>query len=162
MREMPVSKAGEILGETIRNLWRALFAHVDAAWKDLSWENVVWVGADEMNRKKGHNYLTVFVDLQARRVCWPWRAKTPAPGNALRSNCLSTTASQSDHPNRHRHEPGVSEKGCGRIRQRASDSCSTISMWSARWSRRWRKCAARKPQECAGTRAVAEILRTPF
>lgn len=68
MREMPVKRAGEILGETDQKLWRALFAHVDAAWQDLSWENVVWVGADEMNRKKGHNYLTVFVDLQARRV----------------------------------------------------------------------------------------------
>jgi len=68
MREMPVKKAGEILGETDQKLWRALFAHVDAAWQELSWENVVWVGADEMNRKKGHNYLTVFVDLQAKRV----------------------------------------------------------------------------------------------
>jgi transposase len=68
MREMPVKKAGEILGETDQKLWRALFAHVDAAWAELSWENVVWVGADEMNRKKGHNYLTVFVDLAAKRV----------------------------------------------------------------------------------------------
>jgi transposase len=68
MREMPVKKAGEILGETDQKLWRALFAHVEAAWQDLSWENVIWVGADEMNRKKGHNYLTVFVDLQAKRV----------------------------------------------------------------------------------------------
>jgi len=68
MREMPVKKAGEILGETDQKLWRTLFAHVAAAWKDLSWENVIWVGADEMNRKKGHNYLTVFVDLQAKRV----------------------------------------------------------------------------------------------
>ena len=68
MREMPVSKAGEILGETDQKLWRVLFAHVDAAWTELSWENVVWVGADEMNRRKGHNYLTVFADLQARRV----------------------------------------------------------------------------------------------
>lgn len=68
MREMPVKKAGEILGETDQKLWRALFAHVDAAWQDLSWENVIWVGADEMNRKKGHNYLTGFVDLQAKRV----------------------------------------------------------------------------------------------
>jgi transposase len=68
MREMPVSKAGEILGETDQKLWRALFAHVDAAWSELSWEGVVWVGADEMNRRKGHNYLTVFVDLQAKRV----------------------------------------------------------------------------------------------
>ena len=68
MREMPVKKAGEILGETDQKLWRTLFAHVDAAWKDLSWENVIWVGADEMNRKKGHNYLPVFVDLPAKRV----------------------------------------------------------------------------------------------
>ena len=68
MRVMPVSKAGEILGETDQKLWRALFAHVDAAWTELSWDGVVWVGADEMNRKKGHNYLTVFVDLQAKRV----------------------------------------------------------------------------------------------
>jgi transposase len=68
MREMPVNKAGEILGETDQKLWRALFAHVAAAWAELSWENVVWVGADEMSRRKGHNYLTVFVDLEAKRV----------------------------------------------------------------------------------------------
>jgi transposase len=67
-REMPVSKAGEILGITDHRLWRILFAHVDAAWSDLSWENMIWVGADEMNRRKGHNHLTVFVDLQAKRV----------------------------------------------------------------------------------------------
>jgi transposase len=68
IREMPVKKAGEILGETDQKLWRVLFAHVEAAWAELSWENVVWVGADEMNRRKGHNYLTVFVDLEAKRV----------------------------------------------------------------------------------------------
>lgn len=68
MREMPVQKAGEILGTTDQRLWRLLFAHVNAAWTELSWESVVWVGADEMNRRKGHNYLTVFVDLVAKRV----------------------------------------------------------------------------------------------
>lgn len=68
MREMPVRKAGEILGADDHRLWRMLFAHVDAAWAALSWEHVVWVGADEMNRRKGHHYLTVFVDLEAKRV----------------------------------------------------------------------------------------------
>jgi transposase len=68
MREMPVAKAGEILGVTDQRLWRMLFAHVKAAWTELSWENVVWVGADEMNRRKGHDDLTVFVDLEAKRV----------------------------------------------------------------------------------------------
>ena len=31
MREMPVIKAGEVLGETDQKLWRALFARVNAA-----------------------------------------------------------------------------------------------------------------------------------
>ena len=71
MREMPVKKAGEILGETDQKLWRALFAHVDAAWKDLSWEDVIWVGADEMNRKKGHNYKTIVFRPLWEKGTWP-------------------------------------------------------------------------------------------
>jgi predicted permease len=74
-REMPVSKAGEILGETDQRLWRMLFAHIKAAYAQLSMEQVVWVGADEMNRKKGHNYLTVFVDLLAKRVLFATEGK---------------------------------------------------------------------------------------
>ena len=34
----------------------------------MSFENVVWMGADEMNRRERHNYLTVFADLLAKRV----------------------------------------------------------------------------------------------
>jgi transposase len=68
IREMPVKRAGEILGETDQRMWRMLFAHVDAAYAQLSLEDVVWVGADEMNRRKGHNYLTVFADLIEKRV----------------------------------------------------------------------------------------------
>ena len=67
-REMPVKRAAEILDTTDKRLWRMLMAHVQAAWAALSWEEVVWVGADEMNRKKGHHYLTVFADLVAKRV----------------------------------------------------------------------------------------------
>ena len=68
MREIPVKKSGKILAKTDQKLWLALLCYVDAAWWDLSWENVIWVGADEMNSKKGHTDQTVFVDLQAKRV----------------------------------------------------------------------------------------------
>lgn len=68
MREMPVKKAGEILGETDQRMWRMLHAHVEAARAQDDWSEVVWVGADEMNRKKGHNYVTVFADLVKKRV----------------------------------------------------------------------------------------------
>lgn len=68
MREMPVRRAGEILGETDTRLWRMLHAHVREAHAAMDFSDVVHVGVDEMNRRKGHNYVTVFADLEARRV----------------------------------------------------------------------------------------------
>jgi transposase len=68
MREMPVKKAGEIVRETDQRLWRMLHAHVAAARAQADWSEVVAVGADEMNRRKGHNYVTVFADLEGKRV----------------------------------------------------------------------------------------------
>lgn len=75
MKEMPVKKAGEILGETDQRLWRMLTAHVDRAYKRSEMDDVTWVGADEMNRRKGHNYLTVFADLRNRRVVFATEGK---------------------------------------------------------------------------------------
>lgn len=75
MREMPVKKVGEIMGETDQRLWRMLFAHVDGAYKQLSMEEVVWIGVDEMNRRKGHNYVTVFADLLVKRVLFATEGK---------------------------------------------------------------------------------------
>jgi transposase len=49
---MPVRRAGEILGKNDSRMWRMLFAHVKAAHALLGFNNVVWVGADEMNRRK--------------------------------------------------------------------------------------------------------------
>jgi transposase len=56
-------------------MWRMLMAHVWTAYRESSMEEVVWIGADEMNRRKGHNYLTVFADLVARRVLFATEGK---------------------------------------------------------------------------------------
>ena len=45
-----------------------LLAHVKAGHAPLSFDRVVWVGAAEMNRTEGHNYLTVFPDLIAMQI----------------------------------------------------------------------------------------------
>ena len=68
MREMPVSKAGEMAGETGPRLWRMLFAHVDKAYAALDMSAGCWIGVDEMNCRKGHDSLTVFADLVKKRV----------------------------------------------------------------------------------------------
>ncbi len=75
MREMPMKKAGQILGEHDTRLWRMLFAHVRKAYAALDLSNLVHVGVDEMNRRKGHRYLTVFADLVARRVVFATEGK---------------------------------------------------------------------------------------
>ena len=68
MREMPVKKAAEILGEQDTRMWRVVSAYVEEAYKRVDMSDVVSVGVDEMSRSKGHRYLTVFADLVLKRV----------------------------------------------------------------------------------------------
>lgn len=68
MREMPVSRAGEILGEWDMRLWKMLHRHVEAGRSQVSMAKVRSVGVDEMNRRKGHHYATVFADMEERKV----------------------------------------------------------------------------------------------
>ena len=75
MREMPVSKAAEIVGETDTRLWRMLFRQVDAAYAQADFSNVCCVGVDEMQIRKGHDYLSVFADLVAKRVLFAVEGK---------------------------------------------------------------------------------------
>lgn len=68
IREMPVSRAAKIIGETDQRLWRMLRAKVDEGYEKLEMCDVTSIGVDEMSRRKGHNYLTVFADLESKRV----------------------------------------------------------------------------------------------
>ncbi len=68
MREMPVQKAAEILGEQDTRMWRVVLAYVTEAYAAVDMSEVACVGVDEMARAKGHRYLTVFADLVKRAV----------------------------------------------------------------------------------------------
>ena len=68
MREMPMSKVGELVGETDTRLWRMLFRQVAAAYAEADFSQVVCVGVDEMSVRKGQEYISVFADLVNRRV----------------------------------------------------------------------------------------------
>lgn len=75
MREMPMSKVGEVVGETDTRLWRMLFRQVGAAYAEADFSNVCCVGVDEMSVRKGHEYISVFADLVARRVLFATEGK---------------------------------------------------------------------------------------
>lgn len=75
MREMPMSKVAEAVGETDTRLWRMLFRQVDAAYAEADFSQVCCVGVDEMNVRKGHEYISVFADLMRRRVIFATEGK---------------------------------------------------------------------------------------
>jgi transposase len=75
MREMPVSKAADLVGETDTRMWRMLFRQVDAAYAEADFSNVCCVGVDEMCVRKGREYISVFADLLAKRVIFATEGK---------------------------------------------------------------------------------------
>ena len=95
MREMPMSKVGAIVGESDTRLWRMLFRQVGAAYAEADFSQVCCVGVDEMSVRKGHEYVSVFADLVARRVLFATEGKD-------RETWLSFVAALEEH-NGHRH-----------------------------------------------------------
>jgi len=78
MREMPVSKVADLVRETDTRLWRMLFRQVDAAYAEADFSNVCCVGVDEMSVRQGHEYISVFADLLAKRVIFATEGKDRA------------------------------------------------------------------------------------
>jgi transposase len=76
-----------------------LFAHVKAAHARLSFNKVVWVGADEMNQRKRRNHLTVFADLVAKRVIFA----TPGKGASVWAAFAAELLRHNGHPKAIQH-----------------------------------------------------------
>jgi transposase len=75
MREMPMRKVSEVVGETDTRLWRMLFRQVDAAYAEADFSQVCCVGVDEMSVRKGHEYISVFADWVRKRVLFATEGK---------------------------------------------------------------------------------------
>lgn len=66
-REMPVLAAARIIGITDQRLWRIIEHYVGQAVARLDLGRLKAVGLDETASKRGHNYVTVFIDLDAKQ-----------------------------------------------------------------------------------------------
>ena len=66
-REMPVLAAARIIGITDQRLWRIIEHYVGQAVAGLDLGRLKAVGLDETASKRGHNYVTVFIDLDAKQ-----------------------------------------------------------------------------------------------
>lgn len=65
---MPVNAVSRIIGETDTKLWRLLEQYTDRGREETDWTKVNTVGMDKTSRAKGHDYVTLFVDMDEKRT----------------------------------------------------------------------------------------------
>ena len=65
---MPVAAAARLVGEHDTRLWRIVFHYVAAAVARMDLSTLRRVCIDETAARRGHDYITLFVDIDARRV----------------------------------------------------------------------------------------------
>ena len=66
--QMPVSAVARLMEVQDTRLWRLLRAYVEGALEERTMESVSQVGVDETACRRGHDYVSLFVDLPARAV----------------------------------------------------------------------------------------------
>jgi transposase len=65
---MPILKVSKLTGESDDKIWRFLKEYVVKALRMTNYSDVRKVGIDETSRAKGHDYITLFVDLVERNT----------------------------------------------------------------------------------------------
>jgi len=65
---MPVDKVARLTKTSDDKLWSMLERYIDTTREQENFENIDAIGLDETSRAKGHEYITLFVDLKAKRT----------------------------------------------------------------------------------------------
>ena len=74
-KEMTVMAVARTLGEHDTRIWRVLEYYIGEEVKKMDCSQVISVGVDETSIKRGHNYVTLFVDLKKARVLFATEGK---------------------------------------------------------------------------------------
>lgn len=66
--EMPVNKIGKTLSEYPKRIWTIFNYWMGIAYHEIDHSKVTTLGIDETAARKGHDYVTIGVDMKQRRV----------------------------------------------------------------------------------------------
>lgn len=74
-KSMPIRTVAEFVGEHDTRLWRIVRYHVDSSMENADHRQVAHVGIDETSSRRGHNYVSLFVDLDHNKVVFATEGK---------------------------------------------------------------------------------------
>lgn len=72
---MAVSAISKIVGFHDTRLWRIIKHYVNKRVEMMDLSDVRRVGVDETSRKRGHKYVTIFVDMDTSQVIFVTKGK---------------------------------------------------------------------------------------
>src|SRR6185312_11139457 len=72
---MPVNAVARLVGEHDTRLWRVIHHYVERARARTDHAAVNRVAIDETASRRGHNYITLFVDIDQARVVFATEGK---------------------------------------------------------------------------------------
>ena len=75
---MPVNAAARLVGEHDTRLWRVVHHYVEEALENTNAADVTRVAIDETAARRGHDYITLFVDIDEARVVFATEGKDAA------------------------------------------------------------------------------------
>lgn len=73
--EMPICSIAEMVGIHDTRIWRIIEHYVNKDVDNLDLSKVTKVGVDETSSKRGHHYVTLFVDMETSKVIFVTRGK---------------------------------------------------------------------------------------
>ncbi len=76
--EMPVKAIADMVGEYDQRIWKIINRNVEEALAKEDYSQVTQIGIDETSSKRGHNYITVVVDLDQRKAIFATEGKDAA------------------------------------------------------------------------------------
>jgi transposase len=77
-REMPVTAAARLINENDTRIWPVIQYYVQSARTRECYTEVRRIGIDETSRKRGHQYVTIFADLDQSKVIYVTPGKDSA------------------------------------------------------------------------------------
>jgi len=88
MKAMPVRAAARIVGEHDTRLWRVLAHYVLQARVKLDLSSLQAVGLDETASRRGHNYVSLFADLDQHQVIFATEGKDAGTIEAFKADLI--------------------------------------------------------------------------